>query len=93
MTDAAVNIIVGGAVAIATAYFTYKLNKIGKVADATHTLVNSNMGVQLRLTAAVSRRLAALTRNKSDLAAAELADKMLMEHEDKQATVDAKDQT
>lgn len=66
-----------------------KLEAIAKVSEATHTLVNSNMGAQLKLTAVATRRLAALTNDQADLDAADLADKLLAEHEAKQAVVDS----
>ena len=65
-----------------------KLIEIANVGIAVHTLVNSNMGVQLKLNAVVSRRLAEITKDRADLAAAELAQGLLHEHEAKQAIVD-----
>jgi len=73
----------------ATATSDAKLDSLGKVATATHALVNNNMAVQLRLNAALARRLAELTRDLSDIRAADLADQLLAEHEAKQAVVDA----
>jgi hypothetical protein len=67
-----------------------KLDGLAKVADATHTLVNSNMGAQLKLNAVVTRRLADLTQDPTDHDAAALADKLLAEHQEKQAIVDSK---
>lgn len=49
-----------------------KLNEIAQVGVAVHTLVNSNMGAQLKLNAVVSRRLAEITKDKEDIEAAEL---------------------
>lgn len=71
------------------AYMTLKLRTIGKVADKTHTLVNSNMGIQLRLNAGNSQIVAELRGRPEDIQAAKLAEKMLADHEGKQATVDA----
>lgn len=68
-----------------------KMEALEKVAGATHTLVNSNMGVQLKLNAVVSRRLADMTKEPADMVAAELADKLLAEHVSKQAVVDSKE--
>lgn len=59
--------------------------------DAVHTLVNSNMGVQLRVGAVALRRVAELTKHPDDRAAAELAEKLLAEHETKQAKVDSRE--
>ncbi len=70
-----------------------KLDGIAKVAKDTHTLVNSNMAVQLKLNAAVTRRLANLTKGtpegEADQKAAELAEKLSNDHESKQRTIDA----
>lgn len=66
-----------------------KLNAIALVADKTHTLVNSNMGAQLRISAVALRRVADITKHPDDDAAANLAENVLKEHEAKQAVVDA----
>jgi hypothetical protein len=66
-----------------------KLAEIARVGVDTHTLVNSNMGVQLKLNAALSRRIADYTRNADDIAAADLAQLLYDEHLKKQAVVDA----
>jgi hypothetical protein len=66
-----------------------KLDSLALVSSATHTLVNNNMAIQLKLNAAVTRRLANITKNSSDVEAAELAEKLVAEHEAKQAIVDA----
>lgn len=52
-----------------------------KLAVSTHKLVNSNMGVQLRLHRDTSRRLAMLTKDPADVQAAALAEKLYAEHE------------
>lgn len=66
-----------------------KLAKIEATGEKTHTLVNSNMGAQLKLNAVATRRLADLTKDQDDINAANLAAKMLKEHEGRQAVVDA----
>lgn len=66
-----------------------KADDLAVVAGKTHTLVNSNMGVQLKLNSVVTRRLATLTNDADDMAAAALAEKLLGEHEAKQKAVDA----
>lgn len=53
-----------------------------------HTLVNANMGAQLKISAIALRRIADLTRNPGDISAAIVAEKLLYEHEAKQAMVD-----
>src|ERR1051326_998852 len=66
------------------------LNEIAVTGNNVHTLVNSNMGVQLKISAVALRRVAELTKNKNDEAAASLAEKSLAEHERKQSMVDAR---
>lgn len=53
-----------------------------------HTLVNANMGAQLKISAIALRRIADLTRLPGDISAAIIAEKLLYEHEAKQAIVD-----
>lgn len=67
-----------------------KLNAIAKVADATHKLTNSNMGVQLRISAVQARRISDLTRDKADALAAIEAETLLLEHQTNQDRVDEK---
>jgi hypothetical protein len=77
----------------ASALSERKLDGLAVVTDKTHTLVNSNMGVQLKLNALVSRRLADLTRDPADITAAELAERLYHEHQGKQAVVDSGSKT
>lgn len=69
---------------------TAQLTSIAKVAADTHTLVNSNFGVQLRLNMELSRWKADQTKLTADIDAANSAQKLYEEHMAKQATVDAK---
>jgi len=55
-----------------------------------HTLVNSNMGVQLRISAGALRRIADLTKDPADVRIADEAERLAMDHESKQHTVDVK---
>ena len=71
-----------------TSSTTARLQSLSKTTGDTHTLVNSNMGVQLHLNAAVSRRLASLTGDPDDAAAAILAEQLYHEHQAKQKVVD-----
>jgi len=66
-----------------------KMDEIAKVGVDTHTLVNSNMGIQLRLAASFARRVADLTKNVLDISAAEIAEAAYKEHVAKQAIVDS----
>jgi len=72
-----------------TAATDTQLAGLKKVAVDTHTLVNSNMERQLRLTATALRRVSELTKNLDDEKAAALAEALLQEHVAKQAIVDA----
>jgi len=67
-----------------------KLETIAKTAESVHILVNSSMSAQLKISAVALRRVADLTRHPDDAAAAELAEKLLAEHEAKQKLVDSK---
>ncbi len=71
-----------------TASTAASLDSATRVIDATHALVNSNAGIQLQLTAVVSRRLANLTKDPEDIKAAELAEKLFREHNTRQVTAD-----
>lgn len=66
-----------------------KVEKVAEVAKQTLTHVNSGKGLQLKLGAVSARRLAGLTKNKADIEAATLAEKLLTEHEKEQVVVDA----
>jgi hypothetical protein len=90
MSDLVWQALIAGVVTIALAWIgTRKLNSIQKTGETVHTLVNSNMGTQLKLNAISLRRLATITNNPVDVDAAMLAEKLLKEHEAKQAVVDA----
>lgn len=88
MSDAVWISVIGGIVTLLLALMNLRLGKIAKVADQTHTLVNSAMGYQLQLNAVSTRRLAILTNSPVDVQAAALAERALKEHEEKQAVVD-----
>lgn len=61
-----------------------KLDTIAKTSDATHKLVNSQMTIQLRLSAVAFRRVAELTNDPKDETIAEEAEKKLADHEAQQ---------
>jgi hypothetical protein len=67
---------------------TEKLDGIATVGKKTHTLVNSNMSIQLKISMVALRRLADITKHPDDVAAASFADKNYREHESNQAIVD-----
>lgn len=62
----------------------------GRQLKDVHTLVNSNMGIQLALNAANARWRADKENRPEDIEAAEKAEALLREHETKQAQVDAR---
>ena len=80
---------VANALEINNAIADGKLSEIKQTGIDTHTLVNSNMGSQLKLTAVALRRVAELTENEDDFNAAVEAEKLLADHVRKQAVVDS----
>ena len=67
-----------------------KLDKLAINSDKIHTLVNSNMGVQLRISASALRRVAEYSKDPQDIRIAEEAERLATDHESKQHKVDAK---
>jgi len=65
-----------------------KIENLRVVAKATHTLVNSNMEIQLNLNKVVTRRLADFTKDSKDIETADLAERTYNEHVAKQKEVD-----
>jgi hypothetical protein len=61
-----------------------------KVNEATHVLVNSNMGIQLKIAMRLAEKVAKLTRKKEDIADALETTRLYEEHMAKQAIVDQK---
>lgn len=86
MSVALAQVFLNAVVALLLGYINIRILRIAK---DTHTLVNSNMGVQLQLTATALQRIANITKDKDDMKAARLAKTLLMAHEQKQAVVDA----
>lgn len=68
----------------------FTTQKTDKKLDSIHTLVNSSMGKQLAIAASLSRRIALLTGKPEDNASADEAERLLKDHEGKQAIVDSK---
>ncbi len=58
-----------------------KLEAIAKMGESIHTLVNSNMLAQLKISMVALSRVADVTNDPKDRAAAELAEKLYREHE------------
>ena len=65
-----------------------KLNELQNVADKTHDLVNGAMSAQMSITAVALRSLATVTNKADDIKAAELAEKALSDHEERQRTAE-----
>lgn len=65
-----------------------KLAKLQTIANDTHTLVNNNMAIQLRINAVKSRKLADITKDPADIEEAIVAERSLSEHLARQASVD-----
>lgn len=78
--------------AITSALLAWNSNQHAKqlmrVAEDTHTLVNSNMGLSLESYATVTRRLAKITKDPEDEAIADAAEKKFAEHVVQQRIVD-----
>ena len=66
-----------------------QMAEIARVGVDTHTLVNNNMGAQLKLGADLSEFKATTTGKAEDIAAAKLARALYDEHVKKQAIVDS----
>lgn len=64
------------------------LSGIVDVTKATHVLVNSSFSAQLKISALALRRIADLTEHVEDIRAAEVAERLHREHEQKQTTTD-----
>jgi hypothetical protein len=64
------------------------LTAIKKTGEETHILVNNDHGVSLRLAASALRRVANLTKEPEDEAAATHAEGAAKEHDEKQRTLD-----
>jgi hypothetical protein len=79
-----------------TGFMTYlslninrKVDDAKKVNDATHTLVNSNMGIQLKIAMGLAARIAELTKKPQDIADAAETKRIYDEHMKKQSVVDS----
>jgi len=73
-----------------TAATTDKLQTLTVQGDAIHTLVNSNMGAQLKVAAVALRRIATMTKDPGDVGIALEAERLFADHVAKQAVVDSK---
>lgn len=88
ISDVVWQALIAAVLALGLAWIGYKVQTISKSADATHILVNSNMGAQLKLGAELARWKAVKTGQKLDIEAADEAERLWADHEAKQAIVD-----
>jgi len=70
---------------IVTAIITVKTFSVTK---STHELVNGSMTLQLKLHAKTARSKADITDNEVDIAVADLAEKMLKDHETRRSLIE-----
>jgi hypothetical protein len=70
------------------ARLNFKADGIVSVSHDIHTLVNSNMGAQLKITMLLADRVASLTNDPADLLAAKEAHGLYDDHQKKQSIVD-----
>lgn len=91
ISDVVWQALIAAVLALGLAWIGYKVQTISKSTDAVHTLVNSNMGVQLEISEIALGRLAKLPgASKEDIAAWEKARNLLAAHVANQAIVDSK---
>jgi hypothetical protein len=94
MHDTIILALISGGTAVVVAVLgviqQLQLARLKSTTEAVHVLVNSNMGAQLRISATALRRVAKMTTDPADEKIAEQAEKLLHEHEKKQAVVDNK---
>ena len=84
------SLIFTGFITILTLRINKKVNEAKEVNDATHTLVNSNMGIQLKIAMGLADRIAKLTNTKEDIADSLDTKRIYDEHMKKQAVVDSR---
>lgn len=77
------------AIFLSAALAEWRRSNANKKIDAVHTLANSNMGTQLQVGASALRRVADLTKDPNDALIAQGAQKLVDDHNAKQAVVDA----
>ena len=95
MSDSILTSIVSGVIGIlltmvgsAFGMLIIKINRIERVGIDTHTLVNNNMRIQLKLNMELARRMAKVSETEEDMKIADTAEEVYEEHLRKQAIVD-----
>lgn len=81
VSDVVYQAAIAAVLAISLAYINARIGKVAKVANLTHDLVNSASLLQLRLYSTATARVAALTKDPADIAAASDVAKLLVERE------------
>lgn len=81
--------ILAGLIAIVTLKINKKVDEAKIVNDETHILVNSNMGIQLKISMGLANRLAKITKTPEDIADALETKRIYEDHMKKQAIVDS----
>jgi hypothetical protein len=82
--------ILTGIITIVALKINKKVDEAKSVNDATHILVNSNMGIQLKIAMGLANRLAKITKSPEDIADAVETKRIYDDHMKKQAVVDAR---
>lgn len=80
--------ILTGIITIIALKINKKVDEAKSVNDATHILVNSNMGIQLKIAMGLASRLAKITKTPDDIADAVETKRIYDEHMSKQSIVD-----
>lgn len=88
MSDMVWQALIAGVVTIVLAWMKHDTDK---KLQGIHTLVNSRMGVQMRISAAALRSLSALSKKQGDAENADAAERLLGEHNVQQAIADAEE--
>jgi len=82
--------ILTGIITIVALKINKKVDDAKTVNDATHILVNSNMGIQLKIAMGLADRLAKITKTPEDIADAIETKRIYNDHMAKQAVVDSR---
>lgn len=85
-----IGLICTGFITIITLKINGKVNQAKEVNDAVHTLVNSNMGIQLKIAMGLAARIAKMTNNSEDIADAIETKRLYDDHMRRQSIVDAR---
>ena len=87
-----ITIVFTGFITYMTIKINHKMHDAKKVNDSIHTLVNSNMGLQLKIAMGLAAKVADLTNKKKDMNDATETKRLYDDHMRKQAVVDDKNE-